>query len=183
MMKAFTEGQNDIPEGKKVKAGNIQGKKTLANTVKNSRRMESCPETQMSMEEITRGLENRWRDSGYKIVLEKMTLTKSWPEESKNIMESLWSWMAENEIETMVEEGEDILDGLETMLTVEGSVVSGEILMDATEIITAIIEARGLVTKRLAPLFQKDGKAMTDRIKRIGRAEGMIRMREESEEH
>ena len=83
----------------------------------------------------------------------------------------------------MVEEGEDILDGLETMLTVEGSVVSGEILMDATEIITAIIEARGLVTKRLAPLFQKDGKAMTDRIKRIGRAEGMIRMREESEEH
>ena len=77
--------------------------------------------------------------------------------------------MAENEIETMVEEGEDILDGLETMLTVEGSVVSGEILMDATEIITAIIE--------------KDGKAMTDRIKRIGRAEGMIRMREESEEH
>jgi hypothetical protein len=69
----------------------------------------------------------------------------------------------------MVEEGEDILDGLETMLTVEGSVVSGEILMDATEIITAIIE--------------KDGKAMTDRIKRIGRAEGMIRMREESEEN
>ena len=35
-----------------------------------------------------------------------MTLTKSWPEESKYIMESLWSWMAENEIETMVEEGE-----------------------------------------------------------------------------
>ena len=133
----------------------------------------------MSIEEITRGLENRWRDSEYKIVLEKMTLTKSWPEESRNIMESLWSWMAENEIETKVEEGEDILDGLETMLTEEGSGVSGDILMDATEIITAIMVARGLVTKRVAPLFQKDGKVMTDRIKRIGRAEGTVRMREE----
>ena len=126
----------------------------------------------MSIEEITRGLENRWRDSEYKIVLEKMTLTKSWPVESKNIMESLWSWMAENEIETKVEEGEDILDGLENMLTEEGSGVSGDILMDATEIITAIMVARGLVKKRVAPLFQKDGKVMTDRIKRIGRERG-----------
>ena len=30
----FTEGQNGIPEGWKVKAGNIEGEKTLANTVK-----------------------------------------------------------------------------------------------------------------------------------------------------
>ena len=106
----------------------------------------------MSIKEITRGLENRWRDSEYKIVLEKMTLTKSWPEESRNIMESLWSWMAENEIETKVEEGEDILNGLETMLTEEGIGVSGDILMNATEIITAIMVARGLVTKRVENL-------------------------------
>ena len=87
--------------------------------------------------------------------------------------------MAENEIETMIEEGEDILDGLETMLTEDNSGVTGDILMDATEIITAIIVAQGLKTNRVAPLFQKDGKVTTDRIKRIGRAEGMIRMREE----
>ena len=45
--------------------------------------------------------------------------------------------------------------------------------------ITAIIVAKGLETKRVAPIFQKGGILTTDRIKRIGRAEGMIRMREE----
>ena len=45
-----------------------------------------------------------------------------------------------------VKEGEDILDGLELMLTENGSGVTEKILMDATEIITAIIVARGLDT-------------------------------------
>ena len=55
----------------------------------------------------------------------------------------------------MVEEGEDILDGLESMLKEEGSGVTEEVLMDATEVITAILVARGLETQRVAPLFSR----------------------------
>ena len=108
-----------------------------------------------------------------------MTLSKSWPERSMTIKEALWSCIADNEVVTLVEEGEDILDGLEAMLTEEDSGVSDEVLMDATEIVTAIMVARGLEASRLAPLFQKDGRRMTDKISRIGRTEGMMRMREE----
>jgi hypothetical protein len=44
------------------------------------------------------------------------------------------------------------------MLNEEGSGVTEEVLVDATEIITAILVARGLETQRVAPLFQKAGK-------------------------
>ena len=37
------------------------------------------------------------------------------------IKEALWSWIADNEVVTLVEEGEDILDGLAAMLTEEDS--------------------------------------------------------------
>ena len=40
----------------------------------------------------------------------------------------------------MVEEGEDILNGLELML--ESGGISGKLLLDSTEIITALIVAR-----------------------------------------
>ena len=52
-------------------------------------------------------------------------------------------------------------------------------MVDATEIITSIIVTRGLETKRVAPLFQEAGRQTTDKIRRIGRAEGMMKMREE----
>ena len=68
----------------------------------------------------------------------------------------------------MVEEGEDILYGLESMLTEDGSGVTEEGLMDATKVITAIIVARGLQTQRVAPLFQKAGKTKSEKIKSIG---------------
>ena len=61
------------------------------------------------------------------------------------------------------------------MLTEEDSGVSDEVLIDATEIVTAIMVARVLETSRVAPLFQKDGRRMTDKISRIGRTEGMMR--------
>ena len=93
--------------------------------------------------------------------------------------EAMLEWITENEITTMVEEGEDMLDGLESMLTEEGSGVTEDVLMDAAEVITAIIVARGMETQRIAPMFQKAGKKTSERIRRIGRAEGMIEMREE----
>ena len=95
------------------------------------------------------------------------------------VKRSLWEWMVENEVDTLVEEGEDILDGLEAMNQEVDSEISDEVLMDITEIITAIIIARGLENDRVAPIFQKDGKEESSRLKRIGRAEGIHRMREE----
>ena len=124
-------------------------------------------------------MKERWGGTNYKIVLEKMEVMSTWPGDCESIREALMSWMVENKDVTLIEEGEDILDGLEAMHAEEGSEVSEEILMDATEVITAIIVAKGLETKRVAPIFQKGGILTTDRIKRIGRAEGMIRMREE----
>ena len=79
----------------------------------------------------------------------------------------------------MVEEGEDIMDGLESMLTEEGSGVTEEVLIDATEITTAIIVAGEMKTQGITPLFQKAGKLTTGRIRKTGRAEGMVKMREE----
>ena len=171
----FTEG-HDVPEGWKVKAGKQRGKTVPS---PETRRLEILSTAGMIILELQTVLEMRWKDSEYRVVLDKMKLSKSCPEESMPIMEAIWSWMAEHEVITLVEVGEDILDGLEAMLVEESSGVSEDVLMDATEVITAILVARGLETSRLAPIFQKDGRSMTEKISRIGRAVGMIRMREE----
>ena len=86
----------------------------------------------------------RWSKSNYSLVLGKMTLSERWPKESLNIKQALWEWMAENEELTLVEEAEDILDGLEAMSMAEESECPIEVLIDATEMITAIIVAMGL---------------------------------------
>ena len=88
-------------------------------------------------------------------------------------------WMFENDSTTMEDEDEDILDGLETMEQENGKEVTVDIMIDATEIMTTIIVANGLDNQRIAPLFQKDGKVETEKSRRIGRAEGMMRMQEE----
>jgi hypothetical protein len=69
---------------------------------------------------------------------------KGWESEAEYIKDALLEWMVKNEETTMMEEGEDILDGLESMLTEDGSGVTDEVLIDATEIITTIIVARGM---------------------------------------
>ena len=60
--------------------------------------------------------------------------------------------------------------------------ISAEILMDATEMITCLIISRNLDTDRVMPTFQKEAsteKKTTERIKRIGRASGMTKIRKE----
>ena len=53
-----------------------------------------------------------------------------------------------------------------------------EKMMYVTELITTLVIGRGLTSKKLAPIFQQAGGA-TERLKRIGRAEGMAKVREE----
>ena len=128
----FAQSQGEVPEGLRIntkKSGECSSR-----LEKDSRRMED-------QEEIPEGwkfIMERWKEGGYKIVLDKLELTDGWTEDAKYIKEALIEWMTENEVTTMVEEGEDILDGLESMLTEEGSGATEEVLMDATEVITAI---------------------------------------------
>ena len=78
----------------------------------------------------------------------------------------------------MVEEGEDILDGLELML--ESTEISGSLLLDSTELITALIVARNLDVDRVMPTFQQDGNQdSTKRLSRICRAGSMMKVRYE----
>ena len=81
-------------------------------------------------------------------------------------------------MDTLIEEGEDILDGLEIMEGV--GEVSRELLMDTTEIITSIIVARNMRYDQEMPTFLKDGtRESTKNISRIGRARSMAKIREE----
>ena len=124
-------------------------------------------------------LRMKWTGSEYDIVLEKLEMLESWKtlEDAEGVKEEVLDWMVNNKEVILVEEGEDILDGLEVME--ESGEVSGTLLLDITEIITALTVARNLDTDRLMPTFQQDGKPRTKRLKRIGRAESMAKVRGE----
>ena len=102
----FAQSQGEVPEGLRIntkKSGECSSR-----LEKDSRRMED-------QEEIPEGwkfIMERWKEGGYKIVLAKLELTDGWSEDAKYIKEALIEWMTENEVTTMVEEGEDILDGV-----------------------------------------------------------------------
>ena len=57
--------------------------------------------------------------------------------------------------------------------------ISGTLLLDITEVITALIVARKLDLDRILPTFQQAGEQKFDRLKRIGRAESMAKVRDE----
>ena len=65
-------------------------------------------------------LRMKWARSDLEIVLEKLEMLQSWQDEGSGeenmVKEELLDWMIENKVDTLVEEGEDILDGLEQMV-------------------------------------------------------------------
>ena len=104
-------------------------------------------------------LRMKWAGSEYEIVLEKLEMLESWKteEDVHGVKEEILDWMISNKEVTLMEEGEDILDGLEVM---EGcGEVSGTLLLDITEIITALTVARNLDTNWMIPTFQQDGNS------------------------
>ena len=124
-------------------------------------------------------LRMQWAVSEYQIVLEKLEMLDSWKNEVEEteVKEAILGWMIDNKETTLTEEGEDILDGIEVME--ECGEVSGTLLLDITEVITALIIARKLDTDRIMPTFQQAGEQKFDRLKRIGRAESMAKVRDE----
>ena len=110
--------------------------------------------------------------------MEKLDLMRGWTSKGEYIKTALLEWIAENEETTLMEEGEDILDGLEMME--KAGEIPGDILMDSTELITALIVARNLNSDRMPTTFQKDGKSETEtKERRVGRASSMIKLRRE----
>ena len=126
-------------------------------------------------------LRQKWSGTNYEIVCEKLEGLMDWVQEDggEEVREALMDWLLENDELTLVEESEDIVDGLETM-KVEGE-ISEKLLLDSTEIITLII-ARNLCPRTMPTTFLKDGNS--GNLKRSedssgkGRLERMMRMRE-----
>ena len=162
----------EIPDGWKGKQPNIpDGWITETENSDYSGRLE----TKMDQLRI------KWAGSSYEIILEKLEMLESWKdleEDDEGVKEAMIDWMVSNTEDTLVEEGEDILDGLETMENL--GEVSSKLLLDSTELITSIIVARRMESEEMMPTFQKDGKQPTTKnISRINRASSMIKIREE----
>ena len=128
-------------------------------------------------------LRMKWAGTGYEIIIEKLEMLESWQgdlEEGNEVKESILDWLATNDEDILVEEGEDILDRLEVM---EGlGEVSMKLLMDSTELVTSIIVARKLMDGQGMPTFQQDGQRTSPasrNISRKSRASSMIRIRDE----
>ena len=132
------------------------------------------------LEEKLDHMRMRWAGTDYEIVVEKLDMMtgSNVVVDKEKVLESIL--MIENDEVTLIEEGEDILDGLKMMEERED--ISEDILLDATEMITCLIISMNLDTDRMMPTFQKDGnseKQTTERIKSIGRASGRTKMRKE----
>ena len=130
----------------------------------------------------------KWAGSNYEIVLEKIEMLDSWnTDKDMEIKNALLDWMQENSKSTMMEEGEDILDGLE-MMTESGDITES-LLLDCTEMITTLIVARNLDCEESSaqpstlPTFQKAGKGDTrKKLTRQSRASSMTKIRQELKE-
>ena len=132
------------------------------------------------MESKTDKLRMRWAGSEYEIILEKLEMLESWQTDNDDggVKEEIIDWMLNNKEVTLVEEGEDILDGLEQMM--EYGEISGTLLLDSTEIITALIVARNMDVDTEMPTFQQVGNQdSTKRLSRVCRAENMMKVRDE----
>jgi hypothetical protein len=151
--------------------GNTIGDATLPEGWKD----ESAKRLESKMEK----LRLKWAGGDYEVILDKLEMLEGWKATGGDeVKEALADWMLENDLDTLVEEGEDILDGMEL---IEGvGEVSKELLMDSTEIITSIIVARNMMYDQEMPTFLKDGnRESANNISRIGRASSMVKIREE----
>ena len=129
--------------------------------------------TEVCWEESRRAPKRRWSTTNYKLVLEEIDLMDGSPDRYDSLKEVLISWMVDNKEDTLIEEGKDILDGMETLLTEDGSEISEEIIKDTTEMITTIVVCRDLELVNAAPIFQQAGKVRIERMNRLRKSEGL----------
>ena len=125
----FTKSK-EIPEGPKIKTN--ETKRYSTGMESNSSRLETSGEPSRGLEMDEKIISKWWKGGVYEIVLEKLELIKGWKDDAEYIKAAWLEFMVENKETTMMEEGEDILDGLESMLTEDGSGVTEDVLIDAT---------------------------------------------------
>ena len=89
------------------------------------------------------------------------------------------AWLTKNEVATLIEESEDILDGLEAMQSEANGGFTEEVLIDTIEIITAVMVAHEMKDQQLTPVFHKAGKMTSGSIRKTDRAKSMIKMGDE----
>ena len=111
--------------------------------------------TDVCWEERRTALKRRWSTTNYKLLLENIDLKDGWPDSYDFLQEGLLSWMVDKKEGTLIEEVEDILYGIETLLSEDGSEISEEIIKDTTEIISTIVVCRDLELVNAAPIFQQ----------------------------
>ena len=80
-------------------------------------------------------LSMKWAGTDYEIVLEKLEMLESWnkSEVEPAVKEAIIEWMLDNEGSTLIDGGEDTLDGLELMT--ESGEISDSLVIHCTEII------------------------------------------------
>ena len=129
------------------------------------------------MEKQIKKLSNRWTGTEYEMVLEKVKKMEGWKEESWMVRDNLVEWLVNNKERRLVEEAEDILDGLEQMVEDGDMGMEEELLIEATELITSVVLAWNLDVERIT--FMQAGKEEEafhrggEQVKRLGRAESM----------
>ena len=154
--------------------------------IKNSDTAQCDTSNTCRMEKQITKLEKRWKQTDFEIVLEPINELKGMGNECKEVIDILMEWMINNNECRLVEEAEDMLDGLEDMLVAKEMSMTEEILVKATAVITTIVVARNMDLGKIGTLtFQKEGEQNQSfqkdgsQTRRVGRGESMKRMREE----
>ena len=86
--------------------------------------------------------EQNRKETEYRIVLDALEQTQRLPEEAKEVRVNLLEWMINNKEMRLMEEAEDMLDGLEDLKEAGEMGMTNNILMETTEVITALVLAK-----------------------------------------
>ena len=170
-----------------VSSRGMDGMKTGSNSLEELAEVETGRVAESStrrMDNQILKLEKRWKKTEFEVVLGPISELRTLSEDCKDVVDNIMEWMVNNNESRLVEEAEDMIDGLEEMTATKEMSMTEEVLMKATEIITAIVVARNMDLGKV-PSFQKAGEPSQSfqldgkRTRRVGRGESMKRIRDE----
>ena len=125
------------------------------------------------LEKQLQKLSNRWSGTEYALIISTARKVQEWEGESVEVRNILMEWLKNNKESRLVEEAEDILDRFEQLAEAGEMGMTKELLLEATDIVTAVVVAWNIDVERISftktgeddETFQMDGK-----VKRVGRA-------------
>ena len=96
-------------------------------------------------------LEKKWSDTPYTVILKKCSRISLWESKHEDVGETFLFWLLEHDPEVLVEEGMDIMEGLEGIWTEKENV---GMLRDSIDIITSVV----VIWKTLSGCLDVDGE-------------------------